>query len=148
MAKFSVELAAAVIERLKLKLGIPNDLALSKYLGIKQQTLSTWRSRGSVDVALIIAKCEHISLDYLFKGNESNTRDNLNIESLKKENTRLHKELDICTIEKRALAERIYDIENKGEKPKTEERFVKARPVPAGNTARSIASEIKVSSTI
>ncbi len=56
------------INRLKSALKIKTDTELADYLGVKQSTISMWRKRDSVDIRLIITKCENISIDWLISG--------------------------------------------------------------------------------
>ena len=65
--------AIQIIERLKEKLHLKYDKDLCKSLDIKQNTLSTWKKRDSLDFNKIIAICESetINLDYIFFGIES-----------------------------------------------------------------------------
>ena len=65
--------AIQIIERLKEKLHLKYDKELCKALDIKQNTLSTWKKRDSLDFNKIIAICESetINLDYIFFGIES-----------------------------------------------------------------------------
>jgi len=58
----------AVIERIKEANNIKSDAKLASYLGIAPTTLSSWRSRGTLDMDVIYAKCEHINLDWLLTG--------------------------------------------------------------------------------
>jgi len=58
------------IKRLKKALKLGTDTELAIFLGVKQNTISSWKSRNTIDVFLIIAKCEHISFDYLIFGSE------------------------------------------------------------------------------
>jgi len=83
-----------------------SDAELAGYLGIATTTLSSWKSRGSIDYDLIYAKCVDINANWLFTGtgdmliktqrvpsekieNDSNTRDKYIIQ-LEKENRRLN----------------------------------------------------------
>lgn len=68
--------AILFITRLKSELKISTDLQLAAYLGVNQSTLSSWKSRNSVDYDKIIEKCNNISLDYLVYG-KIKTEDNL-----------------------------------------------------------------------
>lgn len=57
-----------VLDRTKQALGLKTDTELANHLGIKPNTVSTWRSRGSIDLGAIFAKCESISADWLLFG--------------------------------------------------------------------------------
>lgn len=63
--------AILFITRLKSVLKISTDLQLAAYLGINQSTLSSWKSRNSIDYDKIIEKCNNISLDYLVYGTQT-----------------------------------------------------------------------------
>lgn len=67
MHKIDVE---AVINRLKQVLDARSDTALAKALGTTPQTLSSWKSRGSVPYALCVDVCDMhgVSLDWLIRG--------------------------------------------------------------------------------
>lgn len=60
--------AKEIIDRLKLALKLKTDTELAKYLGISQSTVSTWKSRNSLDYELVIAKCKHVNLHWLLTG--------------------------------------------------------------------------------
>ncbi|NPV35104.1 MAG: hypothetical protein HPY80_00390 [Bacteroidales bacterium] len=63
-----------IIERLKTYFQIVTDIELAKILGIKPNTISTWRNRNSIDWNLIFAKCENINLNWLLTGEGSMLR--------------------------------------------------------------------------
>lgn len=58
----------AVLDRAKLALGLKTDTELAKRLGIKPNTVATWRSRGSIDLNTVFANCKDISADWLLFG--------------------------------------------------------------------------------
>lgn len=61
--------AKDVLERLKRACMLNNDAELARFLGVKPNTISTWKVRNSVDHGLIITKCgETIDLHWLFTG--------------------------------------------------------------------------------
>ena len=60
-----------VISELKTYLGITKDSDLANYLGIMQNTLANWKSRNTLDVELIISKCEFINPTWLLTGEGS-----------------------------------------------------------------------------
>ncbi|MFH1984156.1 MAG: helix-turn-helix domain-containing protein [Pseudomonadota bacterium] len=57
-----------ILDRLKSVAGIKLDIDLATKLGIGQSTLANWKSRSSLDHALIISFCEDrgISTDWVF----------------------------------------------------------------------------------
>lgn len=68
MASFDVVLVEAAIERIKKLLNLNSDSALSRYLDVNKQTLSNWKHKGTLDIALIKNKLNSISLDWLLHG--------------------------------------------------------------------------------
>ncbi|TSE08755.1 helix-turn-helix domain-containing protein [Aquimarina algiphila] len=68
MTKIKSQNAILILDRLKELLEIDSDFSLSEYLGVKANTISSWKKRNSLDYSLIIAKCEHESFDlnYVF----------------------------------------------------------------------------------
>jgi hypothetical protein len=57
-----------IINRLKVGLSLKSDKNLSDFLGIKPTTLSSWRTRDTLDYDLIFTKCVEISIDWLVTG--------------------------------------------------------------------------------
>jgi phage repressor protein C with HTH and peptisase S24 domain len=57
-----------IINEIKLHLGIKTDTEFANFLGVTQPTISTWRSRNSIDYDLIIAKCNNIDANWLLTG--------------------------------------------------------------------------------
>lgn len=60
-----------VISELKTYLGITKDSDLANYLGIKQNTLANWKARNTLDVELIVSKCEFLNPTWLLTGEGS-----------------------------------------------------------------------------
>jgi len=62
--------ANKIIEKLKNVFNLSTDIELAGLLKISPTTLSTWKSRNSMDYKLIIDLCEahDIDLNYLFLG--------------------------------------------------------------------------------
>ena len=58
-----------VLNKLRDALGIKTDLALAQFLEVKANTISSWRSRSTLDFELIITKCDNIDFDWLFSQN-------------------------------------------------------------------------------
>jgi hypothetical protein len=59
-----------ILDRLKSALEIGTDTELAIIIGVKQNTISGWRKRGSIDHVKIIEICEkyNISLDWVIMG--------------------------------------------------------------------------------
>lgn len=57
-----------IINKLKEYLNFKTDTEFAKFLGIKQNTVSSWRSRDTIDYELIISKCDTISAEWLLTG--------------------------------------------------------------------------------
>jgi hypothetical protein len=68
MSRNKLHNAKEIIERIKTSFSIKSDRELAEYLGVNQSTISTWRSRDSLDHNLIIAKCKKVNLHWLFTG--------------------------------------------------------------------------------
>jgi transcriptional regulator with XRE-family HTH domain len=60
--------ANEILDRIIKLRGLKNDMTLAKVFGVKQPTVSTWRSRGTIPYRAIIKLCnkEGISLNSLF----------------------------------------------------------------------------------
>lgn len=56
----------SIIERLRVYYEVDTDTSLASFLGVRQNTISSWRSRGAIDLELIITKCDNINLNWLF----------------------------------------------------------------------------------
>jgi len=66
MKNISVE---NILNRLKSAFVCKTDTDLAKYLGINQSRLSTWRSRGTIDILYILENIDDdINLNWLFYG--------------------------------------------------------------------------------
>ena len=59
---------ALIINELKNYLNIKTDSEFAKFLGLKQNTISSWKSRNSLDYDLIISKCDQINANWLLTG--------------------------------------------------------------------------------
>lgn len=59
---------ALIISDIKKYLNFKKDTELAEYLGLKQNTLSTWKSRNTMDYDLIISKCDFINANWLITG--------------------------------------------------------------------------------
>ncbi len=60
----------SILDRIKVQYGLSTDLELSAHLGIKQPRLALWRSRGTIDIFIIIDKCRDSDLHWLLTGEE------------------------------------------------------------------------------
>lgn len=57
-----------VLHRIKLAYKLNSDVELAAMLDIPSTTLSSWKTRNSIDWDRIFTKCEGISFDYLIYG--------------------------------------------------------------------------------
>ncbi len=64
--KLSKNAIISIIERLRVYYEVDTDTSLASFLGVRQNTISSWRSRGAIDLELIITKCDNINLNWLF----------------------------------------------------------------------------------
>ncbi len=62
-----------IISRLKSALKIRTDTAFADYLGVKQNTISTWKKKDKPDYELLISKFNNLDLNYILKGDSSPT---------------------------------------------------------------------------
>lgn len=60
-----------ILNQIKSHYGFKTDTDFAKFLGIKQNTLSNWHTRNTMDYQLVITKCEDIDANWLltYKGN-------------------------------------------------------------------------------
>ncbi len=63
-----------IIRRLKLALGLPQDQVVAEMLGIKSNTLSSWKRRNSINKSKIISLCTNkgINPDIIFSTTKTN----------------------------------------------------------------------------
>jgi hypothetical protein len=57
-----------ILGRLAQRYGFRSDVALAEHLGVSRQTVGNWRSRGSLDHALLIRAFPDADLNWLFRG--------------------------------------------------------------------------------
>ncbi|ATC39626.1 LexA family transcriptional regulator [Elizabethkingia anophelis] len=57
-----------ILNDIKSYLGFKTDSDFADFLGIKQNTLSNWKSRNTIDYELIITKCDEINANWLLTG--------------------------------------------------------------------------------
>ncbi|EHO41107.1 CI repressor [Caldithrix abyssi DSM 13497] len=60
-----------ILERLKIAYNIKNDSRLADFLGVTRSTISTWKSRNSIDYDLVFAKCKNLNINWLLTGQGS-----------------------------------------------------------------------------
>lgn len=75
-----------ILNEIKKYLGFKKDSDFANFLGIKQNTLSTWKSRNTIDYDLIISKCDKIDANWLITGKGTmlkNDNDNIDNEVIK-----------------------------------------------------------------
>lgn len=65
LSKIDKNIVDGVIVRLKKLFQVKNDFELADALGITQQRLSAWKTRGSIDISVLLS-IPGISLDALF----------------------------------------------------------------------------------
>lgn len=65
LARLGKNIIDGVIARLKEHFGVSTDVELAACLNVKQQTLSAWRNRGSIDINVLLA-IPMLSLDFIF----------------------------------------------------------------------------------
>ena len=71
-----------ILNRIKGRFDITTDTELAELLGVKQNTISSWRSRGNIPYKKIIAFCvkHDIDQDYFFGDQETVKTSSLNSE--------------------------------------------------------------------
>ena len=57
-----------IINEIKKYYKIDSDAEFARYLGIKPQTLNSWRVRNTLDYDLLSAKCVDINMDWIIRG--------------------------------------------------------------------------------
>lgn len=74
--KLSKNAIILIIEKLKSVFNVSTDTGLAEALGVRQNTISSWKTRGTLDYALIISKCDNIDLNWIFndKSDDLNTK--------------------------------------------------------------------------
>jgi len=68
MQEKNTQYANYFLTRLKSALNITSDVDLSKILGVRTSTISTWKARNSLDYDLIFANCKGVDLNWLITG--------------------------------------------------------------------------------
>jgi hypothetical protein len=57
-----------VLDRIKVAKNLSTDTKLAAFLGLKQSSISTWKSRNSMDIDIVFAKCNDLNMDWLLTG--------------------------------------------------------------------------------
>ncbi|HUH35109.1 MAG TPA: S24 family peptidase [Moheibacter sp.] len=57
-----------ILNEIKKHLKFKTDTELANFLGVKQNTISTWKARNTIDYDLIITKCDFINANWLLTG--------------------------------------------------------------------------------
>lgn len=57
-----------ILERAKKALNVSTDTELGDILGVKGSAIANWRARESINLGLIISKCESVNLNWLIRG--------------------------------------------------------------------------------
>ena len=60
-----------ILNEIRKYLNIKTDTEFANFLGIKQNTLSSWKARNSIDYDLIISKCDYLNANWLLTGEGS-----------------------------------------------------------------------------
>lgn len=65
-----------ILRNVKSLINARNDSELAEFFGVKGGTVSAWRSRDSIDYALLITKCREMgwNLDEIIYGNSTNRK--------------------------------------------------------------------------
>lgn len=59
---------AEVLDRIKKVHNQATDVKLAAFLGVDRTTVATWRSRSTMNVKIIVEKCQQDDLNYIFYG--------------------------------------------------------------------------------
>ncbi|HAY3505753.1 S24 family peptidase [Elizabethkingia anophelis] len=68
-----------ILNDIKSHLGFKTDSDFADFLGIKQNTLSNWKSRNTMDYELIITKCDKINANWLLTGEGEMLKNNISM---------------------------------------------------------------------
>ncbi len=74
IAKNKSNNTASLVSRLKSMLNLRTDLELALFLGVKQNTISTWKAKDKPDWDLLIKKLDNYDLNYIIKGDTFNPK--------------------------------------------------------------------------
>lgn len=67
-----------ILNEIKQYLNLKSDKDFADFLDIKQNTLSSWRSRNTMDYERLISKCDFIDANWLFTHKGSMLKENIN----------------------------------------------------------------------
>lgn len=63
-----------ILNRISEHYNLSNQAALARFLGVSPQTLANWRARNTIDLDVLLTKCEAIDFNWLLFGRgESST---------------------------------------------------------------------------
>jgi hypothetical protein len=82
-----------ILNKLKNHFNIKNDYSFAEFLGIKQNTLSSWKARNTFDYDLIISKCNDLKSILILTNKEAFFNENINDVELNTNEIELLKEL-------------------------------------------------------
>ena len=112
--KLSKNAINLIADKLRAALNARTDTELAEILGVKQNTVSTWRSRGSIDYAAIIANSDGIDLNWLFDENDKSlipaSKEKFQTKTTKKVNNPNVNEIVNPNVNKPKLQERLTNI--------------------------------------
>lgn len=57
-----------ILNEIKKHMKFKTDTELANFLGVKQNTISTWKARDTIDYDLIISKCDFLDANWLLTG--------------------------------------------------------------------------------
>lgn len=85
-------LKSLILNEIKNHLNYKNDKDFALHLGIKQNTLSSWKARNTMDYDLIISKCDFIDANWLLTGKGKMLKDNYREASKQSQKTPIKEE--------------------------------------------------------
>ena len=74
-----------ILSEIKKYLNISKDKDFASFLGIKQNTLSSWKKRNTIDYERIISKCDFIDANWLLTGKGDMLKQNDNSYNISEE---------------------------------------------------------------
>lgn len=57
-----------IISRIKSHYNFKSDAELARFLGIASNTLANWHKRNTINIELILTKCDELNADWILKG--------------------------------------------------------------------------------